>query len=246
MIHFPKLRTYRLNLQLKEISIGNALSCAVIPLGHHEKTCTNFLKAIIDYESSDNVIDPLLWTVQERNLTVCHYLASIFIDGPNFQVGNGYFFDYLDTEHDFISPAINLGKIGGDEWIINHLLGAQSETIERIWSEINGLHGYGHWFIGSMAAQLMRTGEEIIDPLDSKYDNFLIERIKTFTQYPESDFQRLSIAYMEGKRQLDHLFRYDYDDSGIIILPLKESSELAPARFLISAAFTTTTKRLAR
>ena len=95
MIHFPILRTRRLTVQLRELPIAESIAVASMPPHLYEASCTAFLRGAI--ETVDGISDPAQWTVQERTLAVCHYLACTLEDGPDFAVGNGRFSDYLDA-----------------------------------------------------------------------------------------------------------------------------------------------------
>ncbi|WP_197714678.1 hypothetical protein, partial [Nitrosomonas supralitoralis] len=87
MIHFPILRTRRLTVQLKELSIGESIAIAAMPSHLEEAVTTAFLlKAVATAKGIENPAD---WTVQERMMVVCHYLASVSDDGPDFAVGDG-------------------------------------------------------------------------------------------------------------------------------------------------------------
>ncbi|MGI9212288.1 MAG: hypothetical protein ACR2HF_07415, partial [Methylococcaceae bacterium] len=68
-IHFPILRSKRLTIQLKELSIGTSVELAKIP-GHLEQTAVSaFLQAAVADSSHPDVGD---WTVAERTLAICH------------------------------------------------------------------------------------------------------------------------------------------------------------------------------
>jgi len=49
MYHFPILRTKRLTVQLKEISIGESISLASMPAHLNEATCGAFLRYAVQY-----------------------------------------------------------------------------------------------------------------------------------------------------------------------------------------------------
>jgi hypothetical protein len=234
MKFIPLLRTRRLTVQLKELSIGAAIALANIPEHLEETACTAFLNSTIAsvQTGSENPSD---WTVQERTLAVAHYLASILTDGPDFSLGAGSYSDYLDGTAD-ISLAMNqlpVGEVGGDNWEIQHLTGARSESIERLQGEFESLSPRLYWVIGAMAAQLVRTGEVVPDlSTDGLYDEWLLSRIRVFLEFPESDFEQLMAVYGAGREKLHHLFAFTFDDRGIAILPKVGGTEGLPsARF---------------
>ncbi|MGI9213551.1 MAG: hypothetical protein ACR2HF_13850, partial [Methylococcaceae bacterium] len=176
------------------------------------------------------------WTVAERTLAICHYLSSVLDDGPDFQIGDGRYTDYLDGSRDIVTLEVHdLGEMEGDFWQIRHLSGYAAEAIERLHGELPNISGRLHWIIGAMAAQLIRKGEELPAKIE---EDWLLERMRIFAQYPESDFIKLSFLYQAGTEKLHHLFHIGFDDKGVLVLPTtdgdKEGAELLPpARFLV-------------
>lgn len=249
MIHFPILRTRRLTVQLKELSIGESIAIAAMPSHLEEAVTTAFLlKAVATAKGIENPSD---WTVQERMMVVCHYLASVSDDGPDFAVGDGRYSDYLDGGTDIPTPEEmdGLGEIGGDVWLIQHMTGAMAESIERLSGEIEGVSGRLHWLLGGMASQLVRQGEVVPDPNSGEgaYDEFLVNRIHTISGYPESDFAVLMNAYMAGRDNLHHLFRVELSSDGLVALPKGgEAATLPPARFPVRTCVSRLAKDLGR
>lgn len=236
MKHFPLLRSRRLTVQLKELSIGDAIALAGIPEHLTEAECTAFLKYAIAEVTSGSP-NPADWTVQERSLGVAHYLASVAEDGPDFSLGATKYSDYLDGEAD-ISLALKqvpIGEIGGDNWEIQHLTGAMTGAIERLMGEIPQLSPRLHWIVGSMAAQLIRVGEDTPDlATDGLYDEWLHARMSVLMAFPESDFELLMSAYNFGREKLHHLLAFDFDDKGIVILAKQGGAEgRSSARFSV-------------
>lgn len=241
MIHFPTLRTKRLTVQLRELSISDSIALAKMPAHLEQATVTAFLKAAV---AEANHPDVLAWTVAERMMVVCHYLSAVVEGGPDFAVGeNGHFTDYLDGEHDIteIAARFPVGEIEGDQWFVRHLTGYAVESIERIHGELEGISGRLHWLLGSMAMQLIRSNED----LDAAYDDDgLLARMTVMAAYPESDFIALSALYQHGIEQLHHLFHVNFDDDGLLVLPATEGGELPPARFHIRACLSEFAQRV--
>lgn len=235
-IFFPVLRSRRLTVQLHEIPIGDALDLAAMPGHLDEACCTAFLRAAV--ASAKGIEDPSEWTVQERMLAVCHYLAATTDDGPDFSVGKGKYSDYLEGAKDVqsLANALRLGEVAKDYWGIRHLTGGMAESIERLVGEIPKVAGRLHWLIGAMAAQLVRDGEAVPTPADGEgaFDEYLLQRMQILLTYPGSDFQALMLLYLEGRAKLAHLFEIDFNDEGIVVMPKGGvASELPPARFPI-------------
>ncbi len=234
MIHFPPLRTRRLTVQLRELSIGESIAIAGMPAHLEEASCTAFLRRAV--ETAKGVDDPAQWTVQERMLGICHYLASTSDEGPDFSVGDGRYSSYLDGASDIRASdsLVEIGAVGGDSWHIRHLTGAMAESIERLTGEVEGIAGRLHWLLGGMACQLVRAGESVPDALDGEgaFDEFIVDRMRIMAGFPESDFAALITQYLAGRDKLHHLFRIEFSQDGIVAMPKGgAASDLPPARF---------------
>jgi hypothetical protein len=235
MSYFPPLRTRRLTVQLKDISIGDAVGLADMPTHLEEAGCAALLNAAIA-EVSNGPKNPAEWTVQERTLAVAHYLASVLDDGPDFSLGIGKYSDYLQGDVD-ISPAMKhaelgeIGEVGGDHWTVRHLTGAMAEAIERVNGELEPLKPRLRWILAGMAAQMVRKGETLPElESDGQFDEWLLQRMRVFAQFPEPDFARLMLAYNHGRNKLHHLFAFDFGvDGGIVILPKQGGAPGLPA-----------------
>ena len=248
MVHFPVLRTRRLTVQLRELSIGESVSIAAMPPHMAEAACSAFLQcAVQSFQGGESLAG---WTVQERMLAVCHYLASTAEDGPNFSLGKGHYSDYLDGQADIESPTqpVELGEVGGDVWCIDHLTGAMAESIERMQGEVERVEGRLHWLLGGMAAQLVRRGEvvpHVASQAPGAFDEYLVKRMRVISGFPESDFLRLMSLYSMGRQKLHHLFRTEFSHDGILAMPKEKggvASDLPPARFPVHTCLS----RLAR
>ena len=83
-----------------------------------------------------------------------------------------------------------------------------------------------------MAAQLIRKGEDTQPAFGTdEYDAWLLNRIKTIAAFPDSDFTKLMMQFDEAASKLDHLFMYQFDDNGIVVMPKNGGAGLPPARF---------------
>jgi len=234
MNHFPLLRSGQFTLQLRELSIGQCLQLAAMPIERDHAQITAFLR----FASVEPASDPLLWTVAERTFAVCHYLAITDENAANFAVGGGQLTDYLDVSQARTLDSVDIGELAGDHWQLQHFNGAMAESIERIVGECAHLTGRSHWLIGAMAAQLQRSGETAPDAITDAdaYDRWLVERMRVLCAFPESDFSALFAAFDRNCLQLGHLFRLHFTDQGIVFLPQEARSELPAARFPVSTA----------
>lgn len=239
MINFPIVRLKRMSIQLRELTIGQSVALAAIPVASEQAETSAFLRyAVASCQGA--VTNPADWTVQERTLAVCQYLAATSEDGPDFSLGTGHYSDYLDGARDFdaTKSRVDVGTVGDDPWQIVHLTGRKAEAIERLQGEVadaagKPIAGRLHWLLGAMAAQLLRKGEtEPQEETEGELEARILERMKVFAAFPESDFLALLFHFRQGCRQIAHLFTLDFDDNGIIVLPKEgATANLPPARF---------------
>ena len=80
MVTFPITRTRHLTFQLKELTIAEAAALAGMNAGEEQAECTAFLRAALK-EVAQGEQNPADWTVEERILAVCQYLAGTDADG---------------------------------------------------------------------------------------------------------------------------------------------------------------------
>lgn len=241
MIYFPLIRTRRLAVQLKELTIGQSVALAGMPLEQEQAQTTAFLRFCLENEQNGNN-DPADWTVEERTLAVAQYISATKKDQPDFAVGGeGKYSDYLDGAKDIkdIKEKIYLGEVGEDKWQMQYITGRMAESIERLYGELKGLNGEPlsgrlHWLLGAMACRLVRVDEEVPDPKESEgaYDEFLLNRMKVLASFPESDFQALAALFYEGGKKQEHFFRIEYFSDGIAVRPKEGTDDDLPsARF---------------
>ncbi len=250
-MRIPKLRTNRFSVQLKPLTIGQSLQIAKMPAAMEQAETTAFLKAAI--EEGEGVTDSAKWTVQERMLVVCHYLAATSDEGADFSVGDGHYSDYLDLSADHAPELTAVGEVAGDKWQIRPLMGAYADSLERLAGTVqdaegNTLTGRAHWLIGAMAAMLLREGEEppAPDAVEGAIDEWLTERIRVFLNFPEPDFAELIAIWAKGRVLTAHLFSIEFTEKGIVAMPKEGAAEdLPPARFPVNACLSDFAKALA-
>lgn len=241
LIHFPTLRTKRLTVQLKELTIGQSISLAGMDFTKGEATTTAFLRMAV--QSVTGPQDPLEWTAQERMFVTAHYLSSILDDGPNFSLGEGKYSDYfLGGADNSDIDSVFVGEMEGDKWHLRHLTGLMSESIERLYglidngAENGSLTGRLHWLIGVMAAQMYVEGDSYAPSKDegqAAVDEWLASRMRILVNFPSSSMQSLLLMYYQGCEELSHLFGLSVDSQGLLALPDRKEGEgkLPPARF---------------
>ena len=255
MTHFPTLRTRRLNVVLRELTMGESIAIAGIPAHRKEEETTAFLRAAV-VTSSPGLEDPAHWTVQERAAAVAWYLAAILSDGPDFAIGEkARYSDYLDGENDIPTTVENveIGELGGDRWAVRHLTGAMAESIERTLGEVAGISASAHWEVGVMGCQLVLNCEDTPDPKaagEGAFDEWLVARMRTLLNFPQMDFLALRFLWMTGREALHHLMRVDVGvRGGLVVLPKQmkggEAVDLPPATFLPGPAISDAAREMA-
>lgn len=234
MILFPHLRTRRIAVRLRELTLGEAIAVCKLPAERHELTTTEFLRFVASAAEAPQdryLTDPRLWTVEERTLLVCHYLSQTTEDGPDFSVGQGATLsDYAVFDADLSQDRIELGTVAGKPMAMRPMIGIQAEILERACTN------RGEWLIGAMACQMLPTDEA--EPRWSELSDIqMLEWVgaksDAIRALPESDFEALLLAYSAGARALHHFFTLSFDDHGIVCEPnAGEAGHQNPARFL--------------
>ena len=239
MIDYPPLRTPRLDVQLRELTIGEALQLAAVPPNKHERAMSALLRLAMVRAGGEHQ-DPARWTVQERMLVMAHYISCVSETGANFELGNGRFLDFLDPMADTGPEEIDAGAACGDTWRIRQVYGAEAEAIEAICGS------RFDWTVADMAARLRVQDDEEPKAPDAvkephRYGEWLQAQVGVIKAMPESEFAELFALYRAGLAGLNHLFRLEFDGDGHIVLPKhgKEGGpDLEPARFPADACIT--------
>ncbi|MGL5224568.1 MAG: hypothetical protein ACRC8Q_04415 [Aeromonas sp.] len=253
MIEIPTLRTKRLTVRLRELTIRDAIALAAIPSHLQQEAASRFLRAaVIEVSGVSDIAD---WTVQERTLAICHYMASTLDDGPDFSLAGGvsHYSDYLMGGVDYPSDSIELGELQGDQWSMRQLTGRLAESIERLDGELDGVSPYSHWQVGVMAAQMFPNGDDGAELTDGELDAFILARMQVMLSFPESAFVQLLSMFYRGEELLQHLLKLAVDDDGMLVMPADKTDEgdqggtlaIPPARFLADSCITPLARRMA-
>lgn len=234
MITFPYLRTRRLAVRLAEMTMDESIGVARLPADRPEMTNTVMLRAAAKNAEQPTpafVTDPRLWTVQERALVVCTYLAQVSPDGPDFAVGPGRLSDYIDFTADAKMEQAALGEVCGKPRVMRHLLGAHVEVLEAMCKSL------GDWTFGAMACQVFER-DEVIPAWGEMSNVQLMDWVKTrmeaLRKLPESDFEALHVEFSLGRVELYHFFELGFGTDGVAFLPREREeggAATAPAKF---------------
>lgn len=248
MIFFNPLRTKRLSVDLREMSIDDAETLCMMPDHLDQASTTEMLQRVVlvpEKPLPGQVTDPRFWTIQERTMVMAHYMAHTTEDGnPNFSVGEGRLGDYLMNGTDYIE-SVSLGLFDGDEILMRPLLGFQAEAIERLVLGGRMRANRLSWWVCAMACQMTKAGEapkEYVN--DADYSEWLFGTASLFRALGESEFLPLLYAFLEGSSQLDHFFSLHFTDTVIAARPVQEDSSLPSARFPVHAAISTGTLKI--
>lgn len=235
MIIFSNIRTKRLAVRLREISIEEAIAVCRLPAERYEATTTEFLRCVArDAETPTPayVRDPRLMTVEERTLLVCHYLAQVSPGGPDFAVGDGgKLSDYILFANDITVQSVEMVLTGDVRKVVHPLLGIHAEILERLCTT------RGDWVVGMMACQIHSSATPAPD-YTAMTDVELIEwcqgRMKAIKAMAESDMEEMYLQFEDSSSKLRHFFITGADDGGLVFWPqasAEEAGQINPARF---------------
>lgn len=244
MIYFPPLSTKRLNVQLRELTIQQAIDLAATPIGRHEVTTQRFITSVVE-SSTGPEKDPLRWTVEERMMVLAHYLSCVSEEGANFSLGGeAKFSDFLhaDGAPDFGPEWVAVGEACGSEWRAHQVNGAQARAME------GACRSQLDWMFAELAVR-MRPVDDTKPPPDAvdepeQFSEWLAARMGEVKALPESDFGVLFVLLRAGQEQLRHIFRVELDAEGFFAVSKEMEGGRAAGRFLVSSAVTDLARRL--
>ncbi len=240
------VRTKHLQIDLKEMSIGNAVDICSFPPELHEAGTTLALNAICKTE-----IDCRALTVQERALIIAMYHSQLNSLGINFKIGQYQLFDYL-TYETYEKDEFSIGSYYGDEWFISPLIGYESESIERLVSQGRLRNTRLSWWLGAMAAMLVRKNKVIGKELkpdyskmnDTEIDDHIYNRAIAFNEFEETAFVNMLSIFLDSVSRLNHLFKLSFQDYGICWSAIEEEKGIPPTRFRFESTVSPATYRI--
>lgn len=252
MISFSPLRTSRLNLVFSELSFQDAIHLCKLPVDLFHAGVTDMISRIAKPGPNPGpkaVDDPLLWTVQERALVMAHYISYVSEAGADFAIGaHGRLSDYqIEDRPDYPAGPVELGQIGGHDWVIHPLQGIHAECIELLVIAGKLPEGFMGWWLGCMAAQLQCDGvgaPSYAEVGRSALEKYIEDAAKLMMAMPERDTHTLIAAFLDALPALDHLFHMGIAEDGLAFLPREGGAGLPPARFPVAAGLSSATKSL--
>lgn len=234
MIIFPPLRTKRVAVTLRELTLNESIAICRLPADRPEATATEFLRhagAGAKVAGPGYVTNPRLWTVEERTRLVCHYLSQVAQDGADFPVGpDGKLSDYLRFDADMPATEVDLGVLAGKARVLRPLLGVHVEVLERI------CENRGDWLHAVIACQIDEAGATQPDyegMTDVQLFEWCTGRLEWLRGLPESEYEEVYAAWTQGRGQIEHFFVLGVDDEGLVFWPqeMTEAGPKTPARF---------------
>jgi hypothetical protein len=211
---FQPIKTTRLDVRMRELSVREARAVCEINPKSHEATITQFLRAATGLDTGSAGMDPLRMSVQERTLLVCHYLSSVLDDGPDFRVGADMrLSQFLDLEADAYLDEVEAGEIQGEVVYMGQLLGQHAVDLEMVCND------RGDWRIGLMACQIRLASMPAVDVCamsEAERMAWLDSRIEAIASMPESQASELfDTIFIPGQQKLRHFFDVALDNDGI-------------------------------
>jgi hypothetical protein len=235
MINIPRVRTRRIAVQPREITIGEAIGLCKMPPERAHAAETQFLRCAfgsLEKPAEGYVDDPLRMTVEERAYLTCRYLSSVGTEA-DFEVAPGARLgDYIDFSDDIKDVRHDLGEVAGSRWVMIPLLGIHAELLERLCT------GSGEWMRGMFAAQVYAADEVVPDFSDMPEADalgLLKARMAHVLDMPESSAEGLFAAWMAGREAMEHFFIMTVDADGPCFAARKGAAVQTPARFRVDA-----------
>lgn len=234
------IHTRRISVQPRELTIGQAQELCAIPYRFAQRTVTAFLNAVCEQiprpAGNPQVVDPLMWSVNERMNVTIYYLAAMLDDGPDFKLGNGNLHDYLLGATDYVESVPMTHR--GVPALCTPLHGYQAEAIESLIETGKLPKTYFSWQLGVMAACIHAEDEPppaYSDP--ASYEKTLLGLIDELKSAPETDFVALFDEYSKASQKLQHFVHAVFNAQGVLAAQVTEPDaeagvpELGPARF---------------
>lgn len=225
---FPAITAGDVNITMRELKIGQALSLAKMDAKKMEQQLSSFLRYALDDEDL-----PYSMTVQQRYYCLLQYLGAQ--KDNDLAVGVNVN-DYLIGEDKAWTLTTQVGEIS-----VRQLTGLEVEALEMI------AEGLDDWLVGAMALQIS-LGDELpyIQPLtDRRHASKVIKtRYETLMSFGQERINELYEAYAQAEEQLSSLVYVGYDNDGVVLFDTKGGSTSEPARFQCDTTFYGFTKQL--
>lgn len=222
MIAFPLIEIGGRSVQMRELSIGQAIEVAKVPQRLNEAALTRFLAYVLDGDAS--LARDL--TVQERYYLLIQYLA----------LQDRTPLDTAANHAAYLAPRTlpwndSLPGLLCPRW--RQLNGHQVELIELVAEDV------ADWMLCAIALQAcLPEWPELPEAgaPQSALQAVLNERHAALTAMPASDFEALASEWHSANMAMARFLRTGFDNQGIVVLPENGGADDAPARFRPLAA----------
>ncbi|WP_336964217.1 hypothetical protein [Acinetobacter pittii] len=229
MITFDPVSVGENTYQMQELSFEQCLKISIIAPNLNEKRLTAFLKSALE-----NMVDPLLLTIQERYLLLLKYLEKQ--SNTMLEVNTDWSKVFLQSESNWKTEATQNGIT------VRQLIGNEAEFLEANCKNV------AEWIACMMAFQLSYFNHEHLSILPDRSNPQLFEqqfkqRLDFIKKMPASDFD---LCYQDFNNLNNELFthlRLSVDNHGILV---ERGADDAPARFRTTTIFTGIIKELDR
>ena len=240
MTAFTPVRTPRLQVDLQDLTSGQAIYLCQIGEEQSERATQEMLSRVVVQPSSPRtgqVTDMRLWSVQERAFVVGNYIAHVGMDKGDFAIGDGRFSSYLLPELKAPPLTASIGEFAGQRWSVSLLMGYLMESVERL--VLNGELEANRrgWLMGAMGATLTTEDEPLIDhhATDADIDEAVKASCERLLALPQGEFVALGERWVQAiNDDLEHIFLVSFNDEGVVFLSAEEEPVLPPARFPVS------------
>lgn len=252
-LSFGHTRTRRISVTLRELTMGESIGLCKIPSDRPELTTTEMLKCAASDARQPvpgYVTDPRLLTVEERLMLVVTYLAHVSSDGPDFSVGELKMSDYFELDADSDKDQTVLGMVADKERVMRPLLGLHVEALESICTK------RGDWIRGAIACQMFEASDQAgaqfpvwAEATSAQVIEWIEGRMDKLLKLPESMFEEIYAAWLDGSEHLRHFVDYTFDATGIVCVVSQKGqggSESAAARFRADTCISGTARFLAQ
>lgn len=222
MIAFPRIELGAITVQMRELTLGEALAVSKVPERLQEARITKFL----GFALGDDTLARLL-TVQERYYLLIQYLAV----QDQTPLSSGIEFGA------YLLPRSNPWR----ETVVGMLA--------PVWRQVRGYHAelfellaqdVSDWLLCALAVQCDLQDWPTLpegDAPQSALDTVVRARYEALQNMPSSDFEALAQEWQAANMAMARFLRTGFDNKGITVLPAHGGADDAPARFRPSTAF---------
>lgn len=230
MITIPKIELGDKVVQMRELTIGQALEVSGIPERMQEARLSKFLALALN----DELLAESL-TVQERYYLLMQYLSMQ--DGTPLAADVNFPAYLLPRNRPW--KATVKGMIC--DW--RQMTGHDAMLLELT------CEGAADWVLASIAMQSVRSDWPVMpgpDAMPSERNEAMQARYRLVRDLPASEFEAMATEWRAACHGMARFIMTGFDNQGITVLPSSGGADDAPMRFRPSAAFGEVCRELER